>query len=102
MTADVSGNFWGTQDSSAGGNVARDTVQGTSSVNADCTGRATVNLYDPAGNLPRRPTYATVYVDNVRELRGIMTSLVLPDGTGVRAVMTLEAERTFPDRCNED
>jgi hypothetical protein len=98
MTADVSGNFWGTQDSSAGGTVARDTVQGTSTVTGDCTGTATVNLYDESGNLLRTADYATVYVDDVKELRGVMTSLILVSGTRVPAVVTLEAKRVFRNR----
>ncbi|HSL20487.1 MAG TPA: hypothetical protein VK886_03065 [Vicinamibacterales bacterium] len=101
MTGEPSGDFSGTQDSSAGGNVATDTLLGTATVNADCTGAVTVNLYDAEGHLLRTATYATVYVDNAKELRGIMTSLTLADGTRVPTVVTLEAKRVFTNRRNQ-
>jgi hypothetical protein len=54
-----------------------------------------VHLYDQSGNLLRTAVYATVYVDDAKELRGIMTSLVLAKGTSVPTVMTLEGKRVF-------
>lgn len=101
MTAEPSGDFSGTQNSSAGGNVASDTLQGTATVNPDCSGTVTADLYDASGNLLRTATYATVYVDNAKELRGIMTSLTLADGTRLPTVMTLEAKRVFTNRRNQ-
>jgi hypothetical protein len=103
ITVDADGNFTGTQTSSAGGNVVKNAIKGTGTVNADCTGTATVRVYDELGTTPlRTATFFTVFVDNAREEREIATSLaaILPDGTSVPvpAVITGTARKLFPPR----
>lgn len=100
-TLDADGNLSATQDSSVGGRVGKDTIKGTFTVNSDCTGTLTVGIYDQSGNLLRTATWATVFVDKRREMRAIITSLVLPDGTRVPSVVTQNAKKQFPGRGNQ-
>lgn len=93
-TLDAAGNFSGTQTSSRGGVTSEDTISGTATVNADCTGTFTVDIYDQSGTLLRSAVWAMVYVDKANEIRSILTSLVLhPSGTVVPAVVTDTAKR---------
>lgn len=100
-TFDDAGNFSGTQDTSTGGMVAHDTKQGTFIVNPDCTGTLTLGVYDPSGNLLRSSVWAMVLVDQGKEIRSIMTSLVLANGMSVPGVMTMTARKLFPGRGDE-
>ena len=99
---DSSGGFWGTQYSSAGGAVSTDTKQGTYTLNRDCTGTLTLSVYDSTGTILRRTSvWEIVLVENATEIRGIMTSLVLPNGFSLSPIMTLSAKRLFPSPGNE-
>ena len=96
-TLDAAGNFSGTQISSRGGITSEDIINGTATVNGDCTGTFEVGVYDQSGNLLRTAIWAMVYVDKTNEIRSILTSLVLqPSGTSVPAVVTDNAKRLFP------
>jgi len=98
-TLDADGNFSGVQNSSTGGSVGPNMVKGTATVNPDCTGTMKVGIYDPAGiNLLRTAVFAVVYVDHASEMQGIVTSLIVPPGTSVPPVLTLDAKRLFPAR----
>jgi hypothetical protein len=81
--------------------VAHDTKQGTFIVNPDCTGTLTLGVYDPSGNLLRSSVWAMVLVDQGKEIRSIMTSLVLANGMSVPGVMTMTARKLFPGRGDE-
>lgn len=96
-TLDKEGNISGTQTRSiALGETAQEVIKGTSTVNADCTGTATISVYDPkTGNLLRTAVLATVYVNSQREVRYLFESLVLPNGTSIRVVITADAKRLF-------
>jgi hypothetical protein len=93
-TLDVEGNMSGTATSTSDGSVANVTLKGTGKVNPDCTATLTVGVYE-SGNLLRTATFAFVYVDNAREGRAIVTSLVLANGTNVPAVLTVSAKKLF-------
>jgi hypothetical protein len=96
---DAAGNFSGTQNSSAGGVVSSDTKLGTYTLNPDCTGTLTLDVYDPSGTTLRRTSvWAIVLVDNATEFRGIMASLVLPNGVTLSPIMTMTAKRVRPSR----
>ncbi len=96
---DLAGGFTGTQNSSAGGAISQDMKLGTYSLNPDCTGTLTIHIYDPSGaTLRRTSVWAIVLVDNATEFRGIMTSMVLPNGTTFSPIMTLSAKRLVRDR----
>ena len=94
---DFAGNFSGTQYSSAGGTVVSDAKVGTYTLNPDCTGTLTLKIYDPSGTTLRRTSvWAIALVDNATEIRGIMTSMVLPNGVTLSPIMSVSAKRMFP------
>jgi hypothetical protein len=94
---DFAGNFSGTQYSSAGGTVVPDAKVGTYTLNPDCTGTLTIKIYDPSlTTLRRTSVWAIVLADNATEMRGIMTSMVLPNGVTLSPIMALSAKRMFP------
>jgi hypothetical protein len=90
---DAKGNLSGTRVGSVGGET---TLKGTATVNSDCTGTLTVNIYDQSGTtLLFTVVKALVYVDNAREVRGIVTSVVTAGGTSVSAVLTVNGKKLF-------
>jgi hypothetical protein len=98
-TADGAGNVSGTQTSSVGGVVGDNTLEGTATLNPDCTGTLTLNIYDQSENLLRTAVIAVVYDDDVNELRGTFKSLIVyPGGISVPSVVTLNGRKLFPDR----
>jgi len=100
-TVDAEGNLSGKRNGSEGGIIQTAMVKGTATVNADCTGALAISLYDQSGNLLDTVIKALVYVDNAREARAIVTSVVLPDGTSVLPVITMNAKKLFPKRGNK-
>jgi hypothetical protein len=91
---DREGNITGSQTRSLNGDIANETFTGTATVNSDCTGTDTIQVFQD-GNLVRTTTLNVVYDDNAREARAIFTSLVLPDGTNLPTVLTIEARRVL-------
>ena len=91
---DISGNITGSQTRSLNGDIADETFIGTATVNSDCTGSDTIQVFQN-GVLVRTTTLNVVYDDNAREARAIFTSLVLPDGTNLPTVLTIEARRVL-------
>jgi hypothetical protein len=94
-TADASGNITGSQTRSLNGGIADETFTGTSTVNPDCTGTDVIQVFQN-GVLVRTSTLNVVYDDNQRETRAIISLLVLPDGTQLPTILTIEAKRLFP------
>jgi hypothetical protein len=72
-------------------------IAGKISVNADCTGAATINVFDGSGSLLRSAVLALVYVNDAREIRLIFTSLVQADGANLPVVITVDGNRLFPE-----
>src|SRR5579864_1606057 len=65
MAVDGQGNVSGTEMSTLfAGPAIVETVTGTLSVNADCTGTLALTLADDSGRLPRTEAWAVVFVDN--------------------------------------
>ena len=91
-TATPSGHLTGSQTRSLGGQVAVETFSGTFSVKPDCTGSAVIEVFQ-SGTLVRTSTLDLAYDDNIREQRAIFRSVVLPDGTSLPTVLTIEARR---------
>ncbi len=93
---DVNGNGWGTQTTSEatsqGGTVLDETVKGNITVNSDCTGGMTVNIYD-SGNLARTAYLDFVIDDRANEIRAIVTKVELPNGASVPTVLTIVFKR---------
>jgi hypothetical protein len=94
FTQDTSGNITGSQTRSLNGDIADETFTGTATVNPDCTGTDTIQVFQ-SGVLARTSTLHVVYDDNGREARAIFTSLVLSDGTSLPSIITIEARRIF-------
>jgi len=69
-TLTESGTFSGAQTTSIAGNVVEETIQGTFSVNADCTGSATVNVYHGT-TLARTSLINLVWDTHQKEFRAI-------------------------------
>jgi hypothetical protein len=88
VSLEASGNFSGTQTTSINGAILEETVSGTYTVNADCTGTVLVNVYHN-GVLARTTNLSVVFVNNQREFRAIF----LTPGT----VLTLQGRKTFTD-----
>ncbi len=88
ISLDASGNLTGAQTASSNGAIVPETLSGTYTVNADCTGTATVNVYH-SGVLARTTNIDVVFENNQRELRAIF----LTAGT----VLTVHGKKTFYD-----
>ena len=97
LTLDGHGNVVnGKETASLNGTVAGETFSGTYSVNPDCTGKLTVDVFDSSGTTKLfTATLDVVYDDNMQGLRAIFTSLVLPDNTALKTVINVDARRTF-------
>jgi hypothetical protein len=95
LVLEEDGTLSGVNAGSVNGMVSNDLLKGTFQINADCTGAATVEVYDQSGALLRTIGMALVVDDDIRELRGLVTSLVLPNGASLRSVITAQAKRMF-------
>jgi hypothetical protein len=94
-TFGADGSFSATESRSLGGSVAQETIAGTVTVNPDCTGKLTAQVFE-SGQLVRTSGFDLVFDDNAREGRALQTSLVLPDGTSVPNVITVETRKISP------
>jgi hypothetical protein len=94
FTQDSSGNITGTETRSLNGDVADETLTGTATVNADCSGTDTFQVFE-SGVLVRTSVVNVIYDSNRREARAVFTSVVLPDGTSLPSILTVEANRLF-------
>lgn len=92
-TLDRDGNLSGTRFGSVGGET---TIKGTATVNPDCTGTLTVEIFK-SGTLLATVTKALLYVDSVREVRGIVTSVVA-NGMSISTVLTVDGKKLFPGK----
>ena len=93
---DATGNVSGTESRSVGGGFADETFTGTYTVNADCTGTATLNFYE-SGQLVRTSILSIIFDNNEREIRMVQKSLQLPNGAFLPVVITVEARRIFTE-----
>ena len=89
VTADREGNVAGGEARNVGGGFAIETILGTWTVSSDCTGTATFNVYE-SGTLVRQTNFSLVFVDGMRGGYAVEESLVLPDGTNLPAVITVD------------
>jgi hypothetical protein len=96
LSIDAAGNISGTEARNVGGGFANETITGSWTVNSDCTATVTANIYE-SGVLVRISVLAAVFVDNSSKLRAVQESLTLPDGTTIPVVITLEANKLFPE-----
>jgi hypothetical protein len=95
FTQDASGNITGTETRSLNGDIADETLTGTATVSSDCSGKDTFQVFED-GVLVRTSTVNIVYDDNGRQARAVFTSVVLPDGTSLPSILTVESNKLFP------
>ena len=101
LTFRADGEVSGKIEASVGGSVSKGDLSGTFEMNSDCLGTMTSGVYDPSGNLLRTIHMSLVLDDKARELRGLMTSLVLPSGMALPSTITGNARRLSPDQGDE-
>ena len=101
FTVDANGNLSGTQTGSMGGQISKTTFKGTLTMNPDCTGTMTVDVYDQSGSLLRTVVWEAVYIDQARGAFGVATSLTLPNGASLPTIMPGQAKRMDPGRGND-
>ena len=95
-TQDKWGNLVGSQTRSLGGSVAEEAFTGTVSTNPDCTAKATIAVTDNAsGAVVRTSTLEVVFIEDGRQARSLVTTLVLPSGASLGPVLTIEHRRLF-------
>src|ERR1700732_3346054 len=82
FTLDGAGNLInGKATASLNGSVTDEAFAGTYSVNPDCTGKLAIVISDLSGNKILTATLDLAFDNNVRELRALFTSAVLPNNT---------------------
>ena len=98
FTLDAAGNLVnGKATSSLDGNIADEAFSGPYTVNSDCTGTFSLDVFDPSsGKLLFTAKLNLAWDDNMRELRFIFTSVALPDGTPLTPVINGEARKLIP------
>ena len=74
FTLDAEGNVVGRQTRSLGGAIGHETILGKAQTNPDCTGTATLQIFDESGALARTATLDFIFVDSGSEARYIVTS----------------------------
>ena len=87
------GTLSGARTASLAGNILKATIEGTATVNSDCTGTETLYFTDPLGNVTGPATKFLVYVDKAREARKILTN----PGSGV---LVTEAKKQSQGHAN--
>ncbi len=88
VSLDAEGNVTGAQTASFNGAIVKETLSGTYTVNADCTGTATISVFR-SGVLVRTSNFDVVWDNNQRELRAIF----LTAGT----VLTVNGRKFFSE-----
>jgi len=93
FTLDGKGNLlYGAATSSLNGSVANETFYGTYVVNSDCTGTATVQIFE-SGTEILVLTMNLSFDSDMREMRAVFSSLTEPNGTPLASVINLEARK---------
>jgi len=89
---DSQGNLKGTQTHTLAGQTEVEDISGTYTVNKNCTGTFAISVY-LNGQLLRTANLNVAYDSNTNHARMIFTSLTLPDGTVLPAVITADVNR---------
>jgi hypothetical protein len=90
---DAAGNISGAQTASFNGAIVPETFSGTATINPDCTGTSTVNVFHGT-TLARTDHFFDVVDDSQSEIRAIFLT---PGFT-----VTLTAKKDFPGEGNQD
>ena len=100
LNADSAGNVTGAEARNVGGGFANETLVGSWTVNPDCTGVLTANIYE-SGVLIRTSVLSLVFDQNSTEVRMVQQSLTLPDGTAIPVVVTVQGKKMFSSGGDE-
>jgi hypothetical protein len=93
FTLDGNGNVLNAKaTSSLNGSVADETFSGTYTVNRDCSGTVSVNIY-VSGTEILALTVNIAFDDDMREMRGIFSSVVTSGGAALASVISLQARK---------
>jgi len=93
FTLDAVGNLLnGVATSSLNGSIADETFSGTYTVNSDCTGTLSVEIF-ASGTELFVVTANIGFDNNMKHMRGIFTSAVEPNGTSLQTVIALDAKK---------
>ena len=93
FTLDASGNLVGTQTRSLNGAMNDETFSGTITVNPDCTATFAVSVFH-SGVLNRTATSDLVFLNSLREYRGVFTSAISePSGTSIATVLEMDGKK---------
>jgi hypothetical protein len=95
FSEDEAGNLTGSQARSVAGSSGVEDISGTASINKDCTGTATIDVF--ANGVRQRTAVLALALDtNMNHARAIFQSVTLPDGTNLPVVITVDYTRVFP------
>jgi hypothetical protein len=89
---DSSGNVSGKEVFNLAGTASNQTIKGMFTVRADCTAEFRANIYQN-GQLVRTSVIDGVFVKNSTEVRAVFRSVVLPGGTNLPVVITIEGKK---------
>ena len=101
FTLNGAGNLLnGKATASLNGSVTDERFSGTYSVNPDCTGKFTIDIFNLSGTKILTATLDLVFDNNSQELRALFTSVVVPNGPSLPTVITASGKRLFPQSSN--
>jgi len=92
FTIDRYGSLTGSRTASAGGIILEATIEGTATVNPDCTGTLTLNFFDMNGDPTGIAVKSVVYLNDATEARMIITS-----APPFLTVLVTDAKKLSPD-----
>jgi hypothetical protein len=102
LTLDAAGKVRnGKFSQSLNGIITRGTFTGAYTVNSDCTGALSFDVFDQSGTELFTGTADIAFDDNMRQFRHIFTSAALPDGTPLATAIVGDARKLFPDQGDE-
>jgi len=93
-TFESNGKGSGTEARSVGGDFAEETFTGTYTIEANCTGTATLQFYE-SGQLVRTSVLYLIFDHDEQSYRMVQQSLELPNGAFLPIVATVEGKRIF-------
>jgi hypothetical protein len=101
LTLDAAGNVLnGKFTQSLNGSITRGTFSGAYTVNSDCTGTLSFDVFASGAEI-FTGTADIAFDDNVRQFRFIFSSAALPDGTPLPTAIVGDARKLFPQSSNE-
>ena len=93
FTLDAAGNLLnGVATSSLNGTIADETFFGTYTVNSNCTGTISIEIFE-SGTEILTVTLNIALDDKMDEIRGLFTSVVVPNGPSLPTVIALNGRR---------